>query len=323
MSRQDSADAAEPRFHRFNDPDAFVAAMPLSEQRFQIGRIRDYSGSIMSANIGSFRVSRGEATIGAAMRGGIGPRCTFIIVAIPGTERVLDRHGSPYGTMYHPTTDDLYRCHGSPHPAAWLGLSIDHDVLTSVTAALSGRDLAPSREAALYTRVPGEALQRLISVGNRIARLAEHTPDRLRHTALSAALNGVLDETLTQCLDGSPTKPDTASARRQRLIMKRLDAIGEKYPDEPLTLTQLCQMTGVNQRTLHLASHQFANMGPVDYLRSFRLTRVRRALTEADPRQTSVGDAAAAFGFWELGRFAAVYRATFGELPSETLRRAR
>jgi hypothetical protein len=84
LSRQDSADAAEPRFHRFNDPDAFVAAMPLSEQRFQIGRIRDYSGSIMSANIGSFRVSRGEATIGAAMRGGIGPTLHVYYCGNPG-----------------------------------------------------------------------------------------------------------------------------------------------------------------------------------------------------------------------------------------------
>jgi AraC family ethanolamine operon transcriptional activator len=44
-------------------------------------------------------------------------------------------------------------------------------------------------------------------------------------------------------------------------------------------------------------------------------------LVEGDPRIASVGDIAAEHGFWESGRFAALYRATFGEGPKDTLRR--
>jgi AraC-like DNA-binding protein len=46
----------------------------------------------------------------------------------------------------------------------------------------------------------------------------------------------------------------------------------------------------------------------------------RRALRQADPLATTVTVIATEHGFWDLGRFAAVYRKLFGELPSETLR---
>ncbi|MFV2073945.1 MAG: helix-turn-helix domain-containing protein, partial [Thermoanaerobaculales bacterium] len=47
----------------------------------------------------------------------------------------------------------------------------------------------------------------------------------------------------------------------------------------------------------------------------------RRALRSAT-QPTLVTDVANSWGFWHMGQFAADYRRQFGELPSETLRRA-
>jgi hypothetical protein len=47
---------------------------------------------------------------------------------------------------------------------------------------------------------------------------------------------------------------------------------------------------------------------------------VRLALLRADPETTSVKEIARNHQFLELGRFAVVYRAVFGELLSFTLR---
>ncbi len=46
-------------------------------------------------------------------------------------------------------------------------------------------------------------------------------------------------------------------------------------------------------------------------------------LATTEPGGMTVSDAGLHWGFWELGRFAGQYRRLFGELPSETLSRAK
>ncbi len=103
--------------------------------------------------------------------------------------------------------------------------------------------------------------------------------------------------------------------------MARLEEFAETNVHTPLTLAELCVALGVNARTLRLIAREFIGVGPPQYPRLQRVNRVRRALAEADPRVASVGDIAAEYGFYESGRFAALYRATFGEAPMDTLRR--
>ena len=62
-------------------------------------------------------------------------------------------------------------------------------------------------------------------------------------------------------------------------------------------------------------------MGPIRYLTLRRMHLVHRALLRADASSATVTSIATGHGFWELGRFSVAYRALFGELPSETLRR--
>ena len=53
------------------------------------------------------------------------------------------------------------------------------------------------------------------------------------------------------------------------------------------------------------------------------LHEVRRALRSGSPADATVTEVLVRHGIWEFGRFAARYLRHFGELPSETLRRAR
>jgi transcriptional regulator GlxA family with amidase domain len=63
-------------------------------------------------------------------------------------------------------------------------------------------------------------------------------------------------------------------------------------------------------------------MEPRDMLLRFRLERARERLLKPGPTDT-VTSIALDCGFAHLGRFPAAYRIAFGELPAETLARAR
>jgi AraC-like DNA-binding protein len=58
----------------------------------------------------------------------------------------------------------------------------------------------------------------------------------------------------------------------------------------------------------------------MSFVRSQRMDRVREELKQGE---SSVTAAALAWGFNHLGRFPSAYAARFGELPSETVQRAR
>lgn len=64
-------------------------------------------------------------------------------------------------------------------------------------------------------------------------------------------------------------------------------------------------------------------MPPKKYLMLRQIHRIHGILTGGAPDAPTVADVLVRHGIWEFGRFAGRYRRHFGELPSETLARAR
>ena len=112
--------------------------------------------------------------------------------------------------------------------------------------------------------------------------------------------------------------------RRARIrppqIVHRLDEFLQAHYDEPIYMSQLCGVTGVSERSLRNACHAVCGTSPKRYLTRRRMEAVRHALTNAQPGESTVTRIATDHGFFELGRFAALYSSLFGERPSETLR---
>lgn len=90
----------------------------------------------------------------------------------------------------------------------------------------------------------------------------------------------------------------------------------------PISLGDVCQAAGVNARTLQDSFQKKRGCTPMEFLRNSRLNEVRAALATSEGNTTVTGEAAR-WGFMHFGRFSREYQARFGELPSETLRRAR
>jgi len=125
---------------------------------------------------------------------------------------------------------------------------------------------------------------------------------------------------LISCLrPDAPLETRPIRARRAT-VMNRFEQVMAAHPDRPLHVPELCMAIGVSERTFRACCAEFLGVSPAWYLRLRRLKLTRTALRNPDSAATSVAAVARRYGFRELGRFAGMYRAVYGEAPSATLR---
>jgi AraC family ethanolamine operon transcriptional activator len=105
--------------------------------------------------------------------------------------------------------------------------------------------------------------------------------------------------------------------------VERAEAYQRAHLGSSIPISTLCQIVGLSERGFRDAFYRVRGMSPKRYLIAVRLKGVRTALREAGARPATVTGVATDYGFYELGRFAASYKAAFGEIPSKTLRSAR
>jgi AraC family ethanolamine operon transcriptional activator len=89
-----------------------------------------------------------------------------------------------------------------------------------------------------------------------------------------------------------------------------------------LKVSDVAAALGVSSRALVYAFNAVFGMSIYQFMLAQRLSRVRDRLAVAANVRAAVTDAAFLYDFGHLSRFASAYRRLFGELPSETLRRA-
>jgi len=186
-------------------------------------------------------------------------------------------------------------------------------------------NLAMPKGAEILQRDPA-AVRRFFTWGKRLVTTAERRPELFndrRDTRVAAeaelleALIGALSATTGSRL---PRRDDTR--RAQSRIVKDAEECALAHMGARLYVTDLCTAAGVSERSLEYAFKGIMGMTPVAYLTRVRLHRVRQALVAATPGSTTVSAEALNGGFWHFGEFSRAYRDCFGELPSETLRRA-
>jgi AraC-like DNA-binding protein len=123
----------------------------------------------------------------------------------------------------------------------------------------------------------------------------------------------LLEHNYTSILvDGYDTSVRGAVAKAVALI--------EESPADSWSSVALAARVHVSVRSLQAGFRQELDASPMDYVRTVRLSRARDDLKASQGSRSTVAEIAARWGFVHLGRFAANYRAAFGEMPSTTLR---
>jgi AraC family ethanolamine operon transcriptional activator len=206
--------------------------------------------------------------------------------------------------------DFTIRLRRRPHSWCSIALPADFDAGLDPTMP-SGRVLCP----------PGtvRSLRRVVATVS--AGLLDADGGSPAHEAAGRQLL----EAARACLAG-PVAPKRAATGRPRIdritiVRRAMEAI-ETAAMLP-TAADLAREVAVTDRTLLRAFHETFGLPPKRYLMLRQLHRIHRALKAGADGAGTVADVLARHGVWEFGRFAGRYRGHFGELPSETLQRAR
>ncbi len=104
-------------------------------------------------------------------------------------------------------------------------------------------------------------------------------------------------------------------------IIRRAEDFIRAHLEAPIALHDIAQAAGCSVRSLQIGFRRFRDTTPLAAIRQARLAAARDALAQAGAGDT-VTTIALRFGFTHPGRFAAAYRAAFGEAPQATRRQA-
>jgi AraC-like DNA-binding protein len=214
--------------------------------------------------------------------------------------------------------DVLHQRSGSDFRYGTMSLPVDE--FSVVCRAIIGREFLEEPRRTVVRPDP-ELMSRLLKVHRGVGQLVRDVPDLLDQPQVRRALEQHLIHIMVRCLAEAAGVQTTIGAIRHDAIMVRFEEYLEANPGSPLYLPEICAALAVSERTLRASCEEHLGMGPIRFLTLRRMHLVQRALSRADPSSATVTRIVTDHGFWELGRFSAAYRALFGEMPSETLRR--
>jgi transcriptional regulator GlxA family with amidase domain len=112
-------------------------------------------------------------------------------------------------------------------------------------------------------------------------------------------------------------EPVPAASATVRQVEEYIEANWHK----PLDIQALTRVAGVSARSFFRQFKKERGQTPWEFVKSVRIRKALIMLENPGP-STSVTQIALKCGFQNTGHFAQAYRTAFGELPSETLRRA-
>jgi AraC-like DNA-binding protein len=224
------------------------------------------------------------------------------VVAVAAGGIALVPPGSPSELRWDAVTVDLFA-----FPQAAVGRLLG---LPDIVVRLRPATLVPRSEevVALWRRLAALLSSRVLRTADLYERdqIREQMVDALVGTTIEAF--GIAD---------AEEDPGASSA-----VVQRAEAWMSAHLGDPVTIPAVAAAVHVSVRTLQLAFERERALSPQVRLRDLRVSAARTALAGAVDRTTTVAAVARRFGYSNVGRFGAYYRAAYGESPSETLRAA-
>ena len=303
---------------RLHDFDAIVEASKAWDIDFRLLGAGDGRGEVEAVATRRAIVQRNRLGWKLHQRGASpSGSCTFGLGVDAGQDFPwCGRHARDDWLLFFPVNGE----YDSVSDESFHGYSLTFDEgLVRETAHLLGgpSDVEPGSSTGVFN-VGRERAAALRGMVRGIMRAARSRPDGEFSEALARAIEqDLLPAILRAFADGQPAKPPTS--RLRSLAVRRSTEFIEQVGGRPVTVRELCEVSGVSWRTLDYAFKDHFGVSPKKYLTVLRLNSAHQDLLASRPGEKRVDRIGARWGFWHMGRFARDYRRLFGELPSETL----
>jgi AraC-like DNA-binding protein len=157
-------------------------------------------------------------------------------------------------------------------------------------------------------------------LGNTLHEMEEGN-DLFQNRALASEVERGIIAYLVHCQPSTYTEAlqATVAPAAPRYVVRAIEFMHANLAQD-ISIGDLAFAAGVGPRALHEGFKRFRSTTPMAMLRSIRLAQARAGLLAADEHE-HVATIAMQSGFTHLGRFSRLYRARYGEMPSQTLRR--
>ncbi len=169
-------------------------------------------------------------------------------------------------------------------------------------------------------------------VGDAAARLWKDTVHYIKNSVLvddesatplvlghcSRLLAAVTLATFPNTMAPDPAPHDRTDAGP--VLLRRVISYMEAHAGNDIALADVAEAVHVTPRAVQYMFRRHLDTTPLQYLRRLRLDYAHRDLLLAEHPGQTVTTIAARWGFTHTGRFAVLYRQTFGRSPHETLR---
>jgi AraC-like DNA-binding protein len=209
----------------------------------------------------------------------------------------------------------------SAHELLATTVLLDPSVVAEVAAGLpSGQAIVPIRFTS-FQPVNAAAAQLWKDTVTYVVRtvLADDavvTPLVAGHA--SRLLAAVMLSTFPHTTAARPTPCDRTDDKP--VLLRRAMEYMDANATNDIALADIADAIHVTPRAVQYMFRRHLDMTPLQYLRRIRLHYAHLELSAADRMQDTVTEIAARWGFSHTGRFAVLYRQTYGQSPHQTLR---
>jgi AraC-like DNA-binding protein len=145
-------------------------------------------------------------------------------------------------------------------------------------------------------------------------------PDTAQQSLIVTAMAPLLAGALLECYPSNVTELDPAGEPALPETLKDAVAFIHRHAAEDVSINNIAAAVHLTPRAVQYLFRRRLDSTPTEYLRRVRLHRAHQELITAERSSATVTEIAQRWGFAHTGRFAVLYRQTYGQSPHTTLK---